>query len=366
MIPIYQPRSSNKMKEYVNNCLKTNWISSKGYYVNKFEKKFCNYIKNKGKNCYSTSVCNGTVALHLALSSLNIGKNDEVIVPTLTYIATINTILQVGASPVYVDSCKETWLMDNSKIINKITHRTRAIMIVHLYGLACNMDEIKKICKKYKLFLIEDCAEAFGTYYKKQHVGTFGDFSTFSFFGNKTITTGEGGMVVSNSKKLIEIASHLKNQGVSKIKEYWHDTVAYNYRMTNICAAIGLAQLEDADNILKSKKNLYKLYKKGFASLPLILHEETINTIHSFWMCSIMVKDFKKRDMLRNFLKSRFVETRPCFIPAHKMPHSFSKDIFPIAERISLSVINLPSWPDIKKNEVYYIVDQVKNFYNLL
>ena len=215
MIPVYQPYFSGREKEYVNQCLDSTWISSKGLFISRFEEAFATYVGSS----YATTVSNGTVALHLALEALGLGAGDEVIVPTLTYIASVNTIIQTGAKPVYVDSTEPACQMDMNDVIRKITPRTKAIMAVHLYGLPCDMDVLTSICTEHKLYLIEDCAEAFGTYYKGRHVGTFGDFATFSFFGNKTITTGEGGMVVSNSKEHIDKARHLKSQSVSLTRE---------------------------------------------------------------------------------------------------------------------------------------------------
>ena len=251
-IPIYAPNLSGNEKKYVLDCLDSTWISSKGEYINRFETAFASYIDSK----HAASVCNGTVALHLALVALGIGPDDEVIVPTLTYIASVNSIVYTGAKPVFVDSLASSWQMDTEDVKRKITAKTKAILCVHLYGQACNMDELVKIAKENNLYLIEDCAEAIGSKYKNQHVGTFGDVATFSFFGNKTITTGEGGMVTTNDETIHDRLVHFKGQGLAKHREYWHDVVGYNYRMTNICAAIGLAQLERVEEVLKRKKEI--------------------------------------------------------------------------------------------------------------
>ena len=245
MIPIYKPDLGGNEKKYVNECIDTSWISSRGRFVQEFERRFSERIKV----AHATAVSNGTVALHLALEALGIQDGDEVIVPTLTYIASVNAISYTGATPVFCDSDALSWQMDPEDIRRRITPKTRAIMVVHLYGQACDMDAIMRIAKEHNLFVIEDCAEAFGTLYKGQHVGAFGDIATFSFFGNKTITTGEGGMVVSNDKALLERARHLKGQGLAAHREYWHDVIGFNYRMTNIQAAIGLAQLERAREV---------------------------------------------------------------------------------------------------------------------
>ena len=360
MIPIYKPYFKSREKEYVNQCLDSTWISSKGEFIGRFERTFAEYIGAP----HATTVCNGTVAIHLALEALGIGAGDEVIVPTLTYVASVNTIIQAGARPVYVDSLDATWQIDPEDVKRKITPNTKAIMVVHLYGLSCNMDAITAICNAHGLLLIEDCAEAFGTRYKGQHVGTFGDAATFSFFGNKTITTGEGGMVVTKDKTVMERAYHLKNQGVSQVREYWHDVVAYNYRMTNICAAIGLAQLEHADEILAKKIQIAAWYREGLIGLPLQTHDELLETVHSFWMCSIAVDDAELRDPLRAHLKQADIETRPVFYPAHTMPHCASSEFFPVAESLSARGINLPSYPGLNRQDCDLIIGAIRYFFD--
>ena len=251
-IPVYQPSLTGNEKKYVNECLDTSWISAKGKFVEQFETAFAKYI---GAD-HAITVANGTVALHLALIALGIGRGDEVIVPTLTYVASVNAIAYTEATPVFVDSLKSNWQVDPDDIERKITEKTKAIMVVHLYGHPCDMERIMAIAKKHDLFVVEDCAEGFGSYFAGQHVGTFGDISTFSFYGNKTITTGEGGMVVTNDETLYARATHLKDQGMAKFRQYWHDVIGYNYRMTNICAAIGLAQLEQAEKFLRQKRDV--------------------------------------------------------------------------------------------------------------
>lgn len=359
MIPVYKPFLGEVEKKYVNDCLDSSWISSKGEYIDRFEKQFAEYINVE----YATTVGNGTVALHLALEALGITAGDEVIVPTFTYVASVNTILQCGAKVVFVDSLADSWQVDPMDIEKKITARTKAVMAVHLYGLPCDMHKIKQICIKNNLYLIEDCAEAFGTYYNDVHVGNFGDVATFSFFGNKTITTGEGGMVVMKNKEIYDKAKHLKNQGVSSEKEYWHDTLAFNYRMTNICAAIGLAQLEKADEILEKKRQIALWYKKYLQALPIIFHDELAGTRHSYWMCSLLVKTSEIRHDLRQYLKGHAIETRPTFYPAHTMPHCKTDGSFPVAEDISQRGINLPSYPELTKENIEFICMVIKQYY---
>lgn len=359
-IPVYQPLLTGKEKEYVNQCIDSTWISSKGEFISRFELKFADYISAS----YVTTVANGTVALHLGLESLGLGVGDEVIVPTLTYVASINTILQTGATPVFVDSLMSTWQLDSDDIRRKITPRTKAIMAVHLYGAPCEMSQLTSICHEFNLFLIEDCAEAFGTYYKGQHVGTFGDVATFSFFGNKTITTGEGGMVVTKTKALFDIAYHLKTQGVSKTQEYWHEVQGYNYRMTNICAAIGLAQLEKADEIIDKKRQIAQWYSEGLSKLPIVMHQEQEDTGHSFWMCSILVGNTEERKALREHLKIAGIETRPFFHPAHTLPHCRVNDHFPVAENLASRGINLPSSPVLSPNDVAEVCESIRSFFH--
>lgn len=359
-IPVYQPELNGNEKKYVSECLDTSWISSRGRFVSEFEEKFASYVGVR----HAASVCNGTVAIHVALLALGIGSGDEVIVPSLTYVASVNAITYTGATPIFADSEPRTWQIDPEDLRRLITPKTRAIMVVHLYGQACNMDEIKEIAAENRLAIIEDCAEAFGTYYKGGHVGTFGDISTFSFFGNKTITTGEGGMVVSNDKTLIERAKHLKGQGLAQYREYWHDVIGYNYRMTNIECAIGLAQLERADDFIRRKKLIASEYRKGLSDLPVVFQGESEETIHSYWMVSILASDGDTRDALRLHLEKNGIETRPLFFPVHTMPmYSRNYRRHPVAENLSWRGINLPSWPGLRNDQIVEICDAIRTFY---
>jgi perosamine synthetase len=357
IIPVYQPSFSGNESKYVNDCLAAGWISSKGEYVDQFEKAFAKFLKDG----HATSVCNGTVALHLAMHVLGIKEGDEVIVPTLTYIASVNAIAYVGATPVFVDSEPQTWNLDVAQIESKITKMTKAIMAVHLYGAVCDMSGLQTICDKHGLLLIEDVAEAFGSQYHGRFAGTFGNMATFSFFGNKTITTGEGGMVVSNSSAMISRAAYLKSQAVSPTREYWHDEIGFNFRMTNICAAIGLAQLEQADYVIAAKRTLAGWYREDLKGLPLIFQKELPDTVHTYWMVSILAEDTAMRDGIRQILKGHSVETRPLFPPAHMMPAFRSEEVFPIAENISGRGLNLPSYPSLTREQVSYICQIIRD-----
>jgi perosamine synthetase len=359
-IPIYMPQLGGNEKKYVMDCLDSTWISSKGKYIAEFEREFASYTEIK----YATTVSNGTVALHLALVALGIGPGDEVIVPTLTYIASVNAIRYTGATPVFVDSLKSSWQLDPDDIKRKITPRTRALMVVHLYGHPCDMDAICTIAKDQDLFIVEDCAEAFGAKYKGRHVGSFGDIATYSFFGNKTITTGEGGMVVTNNSTLQDRVVHFKGQGLAKYRQYWHDVVGYNYRMTNICAAIGLAQLEQAADILAKKKYIAQQYRQLLNNLPVTLQEEAEHVECSYWMCSILVQEAELRDALRDHLERDGIETRPLFYPVHTMPMYADKfQHHRTAEDLGWRGINLPSWPGMTDDDLLFVVNSVKAFY---
>jgi perosamine synthetase len=359
-IPIYQPSLTGNEKKYVAECLDSTWISSKGKFLAEFEKRFAEYTGIK----YATAVSNGTVALHLALVALGIGRSDEVIVPTLTYIASVNSISYTGAEPVFADSLMDTWQIDPEDVKRKITPRTKAIMAVHLYGHPCDMDPLVDITKSNDLFLVEDCAEAFGTLYRGKHVGQFGDISTYSFFGNKTITTGEGGMVVTNDKTLYDRSVHYKGQGLAAHRQYWHDVIGYNYRMTNICAAIGLAQLEQADEFISKKIQIASWYDGFLKGLPVKTHGQTGDVRHSYWMYSILVEEPSARDLLRKHLEDAGIETRPLFYPAHTMPmYSSRYQKFPVADNLGWRGINLPSWPGLTREMVSGICETVRSFF---
>ncbi|RJT40080.1 DegT/DnrJ/EryC1/StrS family aminotransferase [Mesorhizobium waimense] len=357
--PVYQPYLVGNVSRYVNDCLDSGWISSRGEFVPKFETGFAEFV---GAN-EATSVANGTVALHLALEALGIGSGDEVIVPTLTYVATVNTILQTGAKPVFVDSLADTLQMDPLATEQAVNPRTKAIMAVHLYGHPCDMASIVAICRRHDLLLIEDCAEAFGSQWNGQHVGNFGDAATYSFFGNKTITTGEGGMVVTRDPEIMRRCRRLKNQGVSSTREYWHDILAYNYRMTNIQAAIGLAQLEVASEILALKAQVAEAYRVGLAGLPLRTHDPVGSVTHSHWMCSVIVDRCQDRDPLRAHLADQEIETRPFFPPTHTLPHCRGEGEFPVAAGLSARGINLPSYPGLGQGQINRICAAIRSFW---
>jgi perosamine synthetase len=359
-IPLYQPDLSGNEKRYVLECLDSTWISSKGDFISEFENRFAAYAGAS----HAAAVCNGTAALHVALVALGIGPGDEVIVPTLTYIAAVNAIAYTGATPVFVDSRRDTWQMDFADVERKITSRTKALMVVHLYGHPCELEALQEIARKRQLVVVEDCAEALGARYKGQLVGTFGDIAAFSFYGNKTITTGEGGMIITNNHTLAESAKHFKGQGLAAQREYWHDVIGYNYRMTNICAAIGLAQLERVDEFLSKKRELAKTYHKYLQGLPVEVHCESADITHSYWMTSLLVENPADRDGLRTHLRERGIETRPLFYPAHMMPmYGANYQNYPVAEDLASRGINLPSWPGLAASQLQTITSTIASYF---
>ena len=262
-IPVSEPDISGNEKKYVLDCIETGWISSLGSYVTDFEEKFSRYCGAK----HGVAVNNGTSALHLALAACGIGKGDEVIIPDMTFIATANVIAYLGGTPVFVDAEPRTWNIDVTKIKSKITKKTKAIMPVHLYGHPCDMDPLRELAEENGLLIIEDAAEAHGAEYKGKKVGALGTVGCFSFYGNKVITTGEGGMCVTNDEELAERMRLLKDHGMSAKKRYWHTVTGFNFRMTNIQAAIGVAQLEKIDQFIATKRVNAALYNKLLAGV---------------------------------------------------------------------------------------------------
>jgi perosamine synthetase len=359
-VPLYRPSLRGNEAQYVLECLETSWISARGRFVAEFEGQFAAKVGAR----HGLATCNGTAALHLAVAGLGLGPGDEVIVPTLTYVACANAVAYTGAVPVFADCAADSWQIDPEEIRSSLTPRTKAIMAVHLYGQPCELDPILELARRYKLFVIEDCAEAFGAFYKGRPVGAFGDVAAFSFFGNKTITTGEGGMIVSNDGALIEHCRRLRGQGLVPGREYWHDVLGYNYRMSNVAAAIGLAQLERADELVRLKRELAQKYFEHLSHQPLKFHRESPNTVHAYWMVSALTRNEGERDRLRHHLAAAGIETRPLFNPLHTMGlHSSRFTRTTVAEDIAARGLNLPSWPDIGETELELVCHAIDSFF---
>lgn len=349
--PLYKPYLTENAHKYVNDCLQSTWISSKGEYIQRFEDRFKAYTGRK----HAISCSNGTTALHLALLALGIKKGDEVIVPTFTYIATVNAISYVGATPVFADCYMDTYAIKTEDVKRLITKKTKAVILVHLYGSVSVSESLINMLRKHKIKIIEDCAESLGSKYS----GTYSDIATYSFFGNKTITTGEGGMLTTDSKKLSDKITKLKGQGLSGKKEYHHDIIGYNYRMTNIQAAIGLSQLERVWLIIGHKKNIHEQYKKHLGHL---VKFQSIDKDSIAWLTVIELKNKAQRDGLRKHLAKYNIETRPAFPPIHTMPMYKTKKRYPIAERIANNGVCLPSYPDLSPADTLFISNLIKNY----
>ena len=359
-IPLYRPALTGNERKYIDDCIDTGWISSKGKYVGMLEEKFAEYIGVK----YASTACTGTAALHLALSSYGIGKGDEVIVPSFTYIAPISAISYTGANPVFADILESTWQINPDEIKKKITKKTKAILVVHAYSHPCEMSEINNIAKNNGLIVIEDAAEALGSTYEGKKAGGLADTGIFSFFGNKILTSGEGGILVTNDKNIYEKSFHFKTHGVSPEKDYWHDVIGFNYKMNNLSAAVGLAQLEYLDERLKSARRIYESYKLNLASLPMVMLPEAKNVYNSCWMFTALTESNNVRDELRKYLRDEFIETRPAFYPIHTMPMFESMGFkLPVSEKTGLCGISLPSYTLLSNNEVKEICDLIKEFY---
>ena len=361
-IPISAPALVGNEKAYVLDCLNSTWISSSGPYVTRFEAAFAEFCDVK----HAISCCNGTVALHLALLALGVCPGDEVIVPTLTFVATANSVVYCGARPVFVDSEPETWNLDATLISDRITPRTKGIIVVHLYGHPVDMDPVLALARKHGLFVIEDAAEAHGAEYKSRRVGSMVDVATFSFYGNKIITTGEGGMVITGDDALAARVRQLKGQGMDSNRRYWFPVIGYNYRMTNVAAAIGLAQLEKIDWHIARRREIANQYAHHLGGLPgFTLQPEKPWARNVYWMTSVVldgqIRDSREAVMAR--LAKVGIETRPFFYPMHTLPmyqDLARKQHFPIADYLAARGLNLPSSSTLTEKEVVFVCDQLR------
>ncbi len=363
-IPILSPSLTGNELRYLTDCVSTNWISSKGKYVRKFE----NIFEKIHPNYYAVAVSNGTTALHLALEALGVAAGDEVIVPDLTFAATINAVLYCNAEPVLCEIDKNTWCIDAKSIKSLISSKTKAIIPVHLYGYPANMNEILEIANDKNLLVIEDCAEAIGSKIENKRVGTYGDCSTFSFFGNKTITTGEGGMVLFKNRESYEKGILLRDHGMSKTKKYWHEIVGFNYRMTNLQAAVGVAQMERFEKIIQTKQAIFEFYDKNLADKEGILQMplKTANIFNSSWLYTLILDSRINRERLINELNQLGIESRPSFCSLSEMPpyKNLRKSLnLENSKFLSKNGISLPCSTSLNKLQLKFIV---QNFSKVL
>ncbi len=362
LIPVAAPVLAGNERQYVMDCLQSTWISSSGKYLERFETAFGEFCGVR----HALACSNGTVALHLALLALGVGPGDEVLVPTLTFVATANAVMYCGARPVFVDAEPETWNMDPGLLERHITPRTKGIVVVHLYGHPVDMEPVLSIATRRKLFVVEDAAEAHGAQYRGRTVGSLGDVGTFSFYGNKIITTGEGGMVVTNDDALAASIFQLRGQGLEPGRRYWFPIIGYNYRLTNLAAAIGLAQLERAGWHIERRREVASWYLEDLRGVEGISWQiEKPWARHAYWMFTIQVDERRAaRDDVMARLQERGIETRPVFYPIHTLPpyrEGAADGVYPIAERIARRGINLPTWAGLTRDDVRYVCDELRD-----
>ena len=365
IVPVNEPLLLGNEKKYLVKCIKDGFVSSTGPFVEKFEKKFAKRVNRK----FAISVSNGTAALQLAFESLNIKKNEEVILPSFTIISCILPVVRCGAKPVLVDSDPITWNMDVSKIEKKITSKTKAIIAPHTYGLPIDMDPLLKIAQKYKLKVIEDAAEVLGLKYKKRECGSFGDVSTFSFYANKHITTGEGGMVVTNDKKIAERCRSLRNICFNKKRRFVHYELGWNNRFTNLQSAVGLAQLEKLNSFIIKKRSIGKVYNKELSKIKIFhtpLDKQTFAK-NIYWVYGLVLKK-KSHISLKYIMKKLMkegIQTRHFFWPLHQQPilkkmGLFKKNKFPIAEYLSRNGFYLPTGLGMTSSQQKFVIKKIK------
>ena len=361
-LPVAEPSIGEKELSYVTDCIVSNWVSSSGKYVTQFESLFAQFCETQ----YAIATSNGTTALHLALLALDIGPQDEVLVPSLSFIATANAVTYTGAKPVFIDSERSTWNIDPDQLKRAITPRTKAIIPVHLYGHPADMDPILKIARQHKLAVIEDAAEAHGAEYKGKKVGGIADIGIFSFYGNKIITTGEGGMLVTNNPDIAQRVRLLRGHGMSTSKRYWHPVLGYNYRLTNIQAAIGVAQLERIETILKAKLQIAEYYEEQLKGIPGITCPPRASWAKNvYWLYSIVVeKEYGMgRDPLMQELGLRHIDSRPFFPPIHTQPIYNTGEDLPICQELANKGLSLPSSTDLEEHEVDRVCQSIREIY---
>lgn len=362
IIPVCEPKLSGREIEYVVSCLKTNWISSAGHFIPAFEKAF----SAKCGTRYGVACSSGTAALHLAIAALGLGRGDEVILPTLTMIATANAVSYTGAKPILVDVDPRTWNLDIPQVEKKVTPRTKGIMPVHMYGHPVDMDPLERLAKKHNVILIEDAAHAHGAEYKGRRVGGLGFAACFSFYANKIITTGEGGMITTNDEAFAEEARNLRDHAFSQERHFWHKSQGFNYRMTNLQAAIGLAQTENFEDLVEARIKNAEYYDRLLKNIPgLTLPPRTEGIKNVFWMYAILVEDHFgiSRDALRERLAAQGIETRTFFIPIHLQPiyRRKFKETFPVSEELCRKGMYLPSAATLTQKDIERVASEIQN-----
>lgn len=358
-IPVYAPVLDGREERYVLDAVRSGWISSLGSYVTRFEQEFARFCGVR----HAVSVNNGTVALHLALHALGIGPGDEVIVPSLTFVATANAVHYTGATPVFADVDPVTWCIDPADVRRCVTPRTRAIIPVHLYGHPAPMTELQTLADEYNLLLVEDAAEAHGAAIGDRRVGGWGRIATFSFYANKIITTGEGGMLTTDDDALAERCRMLRDHAMPPHRRYWHDEIGFNYRMTNLQAAVGVAQMERIEHFIRRKRAIAARYREALAGISgITFAAELAGYTNVYWMASLLVESPYplQRDELIPALRAQGIDSRPFFHPLDTLPPYFSVAPCPVALRLGLCGLNLPSSPSLTDEQVTHICEIIR------
>lgn len=362
IIPVSDPKLDGNELRYLTQCIQSNWISSAGRFVREFEDAFAAAVGCR----YGVACSNGTTALHLVLATLGIGPGDEVIIPTFTMIATANAVRYTGATPALVDAERGTWNLDVTQLAGKITPRTRGILLIHTYGHPADMDPILELAERRGLWVVEDAAEAHGARYKDRPVGSLARAASFSFYANKIITTGEGGMVTTNDAEVARIARRLRDHAFSDERHFWHKYLGFNYRMTNMQAAVGLAQTERLEEFVGIRRANAARYTRALSKIPgLTLPVERPWARNVYWMYGVVVEDAFgiSRDELRRRLARRGIETRTFFIPIHIQPiyyELYKGQRYPVAEELCQRGLYLPSGATLTEAEVDYVCDSVR------
>jgi perosamine synthetase len=361
MIYLYNPEVTKEDIRSVNKALSKKWLSGNSPIIKEFEEKLAHFLDVK----YVSTCSSGTAGLHLALLGLDIKDGDEVIMPSLSYIATANSVTYVGAKPVFVDVDERTWQLDTSKIEREITKKTKAIMPVHLYGGVPNLNEISKIANKYNLKIVHDSAEGLGSKFKNTHATNFKDISVVSFFPNKIMTTGEGGAVITNNKKVYKLIEKLKSQGLKNKTEYLHSHIGYNYRMNALSASLGASQINRINKNIQLKKKLYTDYKRELEPLGFTFQEFEDKSTSSYWLISALIPKNISKKNFKKFLYENKIETRNIFYPLHKQPPYINNDqngFLESSEKISKFGLSLPSSPTLTEPEFKKIIKTIKNY----
>jgi perosamine synthetase len=363
MIPVFTPWLPESARSYVLDCVDSGWISSLGKYVPRFEEELARFCGAR----HAVATANGTVALHLALAVLGVGPGDEVLVPDLTFVATANAVRYTGAMPVLVEVDARTWGIDPEDARRKLTPKTRAILPVHLYGRPVDLDPLLALAAEHGLDVVEDAAEAHGACYKGRRVGALGRIGAFSFYGNKIFTTGEGGAVVTNDPRLAARAAFLRDHAMDPERRYYHPEIGFNYRMTNIQAALGCSQLEHAEEILRRRRTIAAAYDAGLAGIPGLAQPVPMPWEESIcWMYSVLVEPAfgLDRDRVAAGLRARGVDSRPFFVPLHELPPYRSAELFPVASALARQGINLPSGTALTAAEIATVCQALRELAN--